>query len=104
MQQDQRKCQHCDSNLLVVDSIPPKWARTFIIRFLRASAVVFVLRAIVIVAKPEFYRPFDEAFVIIGLIIIAVLVQIPFFKRSRLITTYKCENCSRYSAINEIVE
>ena len=104
MQQDQRKCQHCDSNLSVVDSIPPKWSRTFIIRFLRASVVVIVLKLILGLVNPEFDRLYGSVFGIIGLIIIAVLVQIPFFKRSRLITTYKCENCSRYSAINEIVE
>lgn len=80
MQQEPRKCQHCNSNLSPIDSSPPKWTRTFISRFIRASAIVFVLRAIMMVAKPEFYRPLDEAFIIIGLLIIAVLVQIPFLK------------------------
>ena len=66
--------------------------------------MVFALRAIMIVVNPDFFRSFGDAFSIIGLMIIAILVQIPFFKKSRLITTYKCENCSRYSAINELVE
>ena len=104
MQPDQRKCQHCDSNLSVVDSIPPKWSRTFIVRFLRASVVVIALKITLGLANPELDRLYGNVFGIIGLMIIAVLVQIPFFKRSRLITTYKCENCSRYSAISEIVE
>jgi len=102
MQLEQRKCQHCDSNLSLIDSVPPKWTRTFIGRFLRASVVLFVLYPIMDIAIPE-YKQYSGAFWLIGVAVIAVLVQMPIFKRSKLITTYKCENCSRYSAFSETV-
>jgi len=102
MGQDQRKCQHCEANLSLVYSFPPKWTRTFVGRFFRASLVLFVLDTILDIAIPGF-KPLSGAFWLIGLVVIAVLVQIPPFKRSKLVSTYKCENCSRYSAFSETV-
>ena len=74
----------------------------FIGRFLRAIVVLVFLDVVMNIVIPEFHH-YRFAFLLIGVLVIAVLIQIPVFKRSKLITTYKCENCSRYSAFSETV-
>ena len=102
MQQERRKCQHCESNLAPVDSSPSKWTRMFIGRFLKASVVLVFLDVVMNSVIPEFHH-YRVTFLLIGILVIAILVQIPMFKRSKLITTYKCEHCSRYSAFSDTV-
>ena len=65
--------------------------------------MVFALSAILGLVIPEFDTLYRDIFLIAGLLVAAVLVQIPVFKRSKVVHTHKCENCSRYSASEEVI-
>ncbi|RLA45330.1 MAG: hypothetical protein DRR42_19500 [Gammaproteobacteria bacterium] len=104
MPKDQRKCPNCDSKLSLVNSSPSvRYARTFFFRFASASIWLLVLYAIAMLGKWALGPLYGIVLYIIGFIVLVVLVKKRFFKPPIVVSTYKCEGCSRYYAYNESI-